>query len=88
MIVSFFILLCLVIAGVQNSTSLQISFLWWTFQMSIPALLLWAGAAGAAVVAVLSLPKLSLKTLQTRRLGKEVRRLEELCKKPRQESAA
>lgn len=72
LIVSFLILLCLVIASIQNSTSLQIKVGWWTFQMSLPSVVFWAAAGGAAVVAVLSLPKLAEKGLQTRPLHKEV----------------
>ena len=79
-IVSFLILLCLVIAGTQNTTPLQIQFAWWTVEMSLSAALAWAAAAGAVVVALVSLPRLSVKTFQTRRLRKEVRRLEELCR--------
>jgi uncharacterized integral membrane protein len=87
MIVSFLILLCLVIAGIQNSTPLQIKVGWWTFQMSLPSVVFWAAAGGAAIVAVLSLPKLAKKGLQTRRLHKEVQRLEGLCKEPRSEES-
>jgi len=88
MIVSFLILLCLVVAGVQNSAPLEVQVGWWTFQMSLPSLVFWAAAGGAAVVALLSLPKLARKVLQTRRLHKEVARLEGLCKEPRREESA
>jgi uncharacterized integral membrane protein len=82
MITSFLILLCLVIAGIQNAAIVQIHFLVWTKEMSLSDGLLLAAAAGACIVAVLSIPKLSIKTFQTRRLRKEVLRLEMLCKKP------
>ena len=80
MIVSFLILLCLVVAGAQNGIPVQIKFVTWTLETSLSAVLLWAAAAGAFVIGVLSLPKLSVKSLQARRLRKEVRRLETLCK--------
>jgi uncharacterized integral membrane protein len=86
-ILSFLILLCLVIAGVQNSTPLQIEVAWWTFQMSLPAVVFWSAAGGAAIVALLSLPKLARKMIQTRRLHKEVVRLEGLCRDPRREES-
>jgi len=82
MSISFLILLCLAIAGTQNEAPVQIRFATWTMEMSLSAVLLWAAAAGAAVVAFLSLPKLSIKSLQARRLRKEVRRLEAVCKGP------
>ena len=79
-IISFLILLCLGIAGVQNDVLLQIKFGWWTFQMSLAAVVFWAAIGGAAMISVLSLPKLGKKTIQTRRLHKEMRQLEEQCK--------
>jgi uncharacterized integral membrane protein len=88
MIISFLIVLCLVIAGVQNSMPLQIKIGWWTFQMSLPSVVLWSAAGGAAVVAILSLPKLARKIFQARRLRKEVLRLEEICRQAGQEEGA
>jgi uncharacterized integral membrane protein len=88
MIISFLILICLAVVGAQNYAPLQLKFAWWILETSLSAALLWASAAGAAVVAVLSLPKLSMKALQARRLRKEVRRLEGLCKSAGPESAA
>jgi uncharacterized integral membrane protein len=85
LIISFLILLFLVVAGVQNSTPLQMKLGWWTLQMSLPAVLFWAAVGGAAIVAVLSLPKLVRKSYQTKRLHKEVARLEGLCKQARRE---
>ena len=87
-IISFLILLCLVITGVQNNAPLQIQLLWWTLQMSLPAVVFWAATGGAVIVAVLGFPKLGRKTLQTRRLNKEVRRLEGLCGEPSPEKTA
>lgn len=86
-IISFLILICLVVVGAQNDAPLQLKFAWWVLETSLSAALLWASAAGAAVVAVMSLPKLSVKALQARRLRKEVRRLEGLCKGPGPSSA-
>lgn len=83
-IIGFLIVLCLVITGVQNNTPLQIKVAWLTLQMSVPAVVFWAAVGGAAMIAVLSLPKLVVKSLQTRRLQKEVRRLKGLCKEARQ----
>lgn len=81
MITSFFILLCLVIAGIQNASIVQIHFLVWTKEMPLSDAFLLAAVAGACIVAVLSIPKLSIKSFQARRLRKEVLRLEMLCKK-------
>lgn len=80
MIVSFLLLLCLVIAGAQNEAIVQIKFVKWLVEMPLSSVLLWAAAVGAGIVGFLSLPKLSIKILQARRLRKEVRRLEVICK--------
>jgi uncharacterized integral membrane protein len=82
MIVSFLLLLCLVIAGAQNEAIVQLKFIKWTMEMPLSSVLLWAAAVGAGIVGFLSLTKLSIKSLQARRLRKEVRRLEVLCKGP------
>jgi uncharacterized integral membrane protein len=82
MIFSFLILLCLIIAGIQNETAIQLKFVQWTMEMPLSSVLLWAAAAGAGIVGFLSIPKLSIKSLQARRLRKEVRRLEVICKGP------
>jgi uncharacterized integral membrane protein len=82
MIVSFLLLLGLVIAGAQNETPVQMKFVIWTMEMPLSSVLLWAAAVGASIVGFLSLPKLSIKSLQARRLRKEVRRLEVICKGP------
>jgi uncharacterized integral membrane protein len=79
-IVSFLILCGLVVAGLQNSAPLDVRFAWWTLQLSVSTAITWSAAAGALVVALVSLPRLSVKSFQNRRLRKEVQRLEDLCK--------
>jgi uncharacterized integral membrane protein len=85
MILSFLILLLLVIVGVENSSVLQIKFAWWEMQMPLGAVIFWAAVGGAAMIAIVSLPKLGKKYMEARRLHKEVRKLEKLCTEPRQE---
>jgi uncharacterized integral membrane protein len=87
-ILSFAIFLCLVIVAMQNNTILEIQVMWLSFRISIPALVFLAAAAGALMVAAFGLPKLGRKTLQTRRLNKEVQRLEGLCKESGTEKKA
>jgi uncharacterized integral membrane protein len=55
-------------AGIQNTVLLQIKFAWWTRGMSLSVALTWAAVTGAAIMAVLSLPRLSAKIVQARRL--------------------
>ena len=82
MILSFLILVMLFIVGVQNNAAVQMKFAWWNFQMSIHTVVLWAAVGGAAMIAILGLPKLGSKYLQAKRLQKEVQRLEELNTQP------
>jgi uncharacterized integral membrane protein len=88
LIVSFLILLCLVIAGFQNSAPLELKLLWWHLQMPLGVVISWAAAAGAAFIGVLSLPKLIMKYLDARRLDKEVHRLEKRCERPQGDKKA
>ena len=85
MIISFLILLCVVVVGIQNNTPMQIKLAWWVLQVSLTDVVFWAAASGAVVVLVLSFPKLVGKTLQTRRLLKELERLEALRKETGQQ---
>jgi uncharacterized integral membrane protein len=84
-VISFLILILLVVAGAQNSASLQIKIGWWNLQMSLTEVIFWAAVGGAAVIAVLSLPKMGKTYMETRRLHKEIRRLEKLCREPSEE---
>jgi hypothetical protein len=45
--------------------------------MSLTALILYASLVGAAIVAVLTLPKLALKYLNVRRLNREIYEVKE-----------
>ena len=81
LIVSFLILIVLVIAGVQNTSPVQVRFMAWAWETSLSEIILWAAVSGAGIVAFLSLPKLSRIVLRARRLRKEATRLEALCRK-------
>jgi uncharacterized integral membrane protein len=81
-IASFLILVCLVIAGLQNNAPLELTFFWWHLQTPLGVMISWAAAAGAAFIGVLSLPKPVKKYLDARRLDKDVQRLERLCARP------
>jgi uncharacterized integral membrane protein len=62
----------MVIAGMQNNVPLVFKFISWEFQISLTALFLYASMLGAAVIAVLSLPKLTAKYFKIRELNKEI----------------
>jgi uncharacterized integral membrane protein len=81
-ILSFMILVLLLAFGVQNSAAVQMKFALWSFQMSIHMVVFWAAVGGAAMITLLVLPKLGIKYMQTRRLQREVQRLEKLGPEP------
>jgi len=70
--VVFLLLLGLVIISLQNSMPLELKFITWNLQMSSTALILYSSLLGGAVVAVLALPKLVRKSLDVRRLNREI----------------
>jgi uncharacterized integral membrane protein len=70
LIISFALLLVLIIIGIQNTQSLEVQFLLWNISMSFTALFFYSAVLGAAIVSVLTLPKLMSKSLQVRKLNK------------------
>ena len=75
LIVTFLILLVIIIAAIQNNATIDISFIVWKFTLTVSALMVYFSILGAAIMAVLTLPKLAMKHLKVRRLNKEIVRL-------------
>jgi len=75
LIVTFILLLGLVVAGIQNTTPIDLKFLAWVFQLSITGLISYAAVLGAAMVALLTLPGLVRQVLRNRSYRKEMREL-------------
>ncbi len=69
------LILGMIITGFQNSKIVEITFIAWKFELSVAALIFFSSLIGAAIVAILILPKLLTKHLKTRRLQKEVNEL-------------
>jgi uncharacterized integral membrane protein len=90
LIITFLLVLGLIIAGIQNGMDIDLKFFAWRLQMSFMALVFYSALIGAAIVAVLSLPKLVSKSLSVKRLRKELygikRRVAELEKDREEES--
>lgn len=70
--VAFLLVLGLVITSLQNSTPLELKFITWNPEMSLTALILCASLIGGAIVAVLAVPKLVRKSLDAKRLNREI----------------
>ncbi|MFO7783108.1 MAG: LapA family protein [Thermodesulfobacteriota bacterium] len=71
LIVTFILLMGLVVGSIQNTSPIQLKFLAWTFQMSLTGLIFYAALLGAAIVAVLTLPRLARQTMRKRSFRKE-----------------
>jgi uncharacterized integral membrane protein len=72
LIITFILLLVIIIASAQNSMPLELKFIAWKLHISLTALIFYSSIVGAAIVAVLSLPKLVVKYLKVRSLNKEI----------------
>ena len=70
--VAFLLLLGLAITSVQNSMPLELKFITWNLEMSLSALILYSSLLGGAIVAILAVPKLVRKSLDTRSLSGEI----------------
>lgn len=57
LIITFLLLLIIIITSIQNSMPLELKFITWKLQMSLTALVLYSSIIGAAIIAVLTLPK-------------------------------
>ena len=71
-IISFLLLLGIIAASIQNSMPLEFKFITWKIQISFTALIFYSSIVGAAIVALLTLPKFVSKYLKVRSLNKEI----------------
>jgi uncharacterized integral membrane protein len=72
LIITFLLLLGIIVAGIQNSISLDLKFFTWKLQLSLMALIFYSSLIGGAIVGILTLPKLVSKYLKIRGLKKEI----------------
>ena len=72
LIITFLLLLGIIVASIQNIISLDLKFFTWKLQLSLAALMFYSALIGAAIVAILTLPKLVSKHLKIRGLKKEI----------------
>ena len=77
LIITFLLFLVIIIAGIQNSTPLDLKFFIWDLKMSITALIFYSSVIGGAIVAILTLPRLVKKSLHVRSLNREIHKLKE-----------
>ena len=71
LIAAFLLILAILITSLENDMLLDLKFLTYRLQMSLAALIFYSSLFGAAVVAVLALPKLIKKYFQIRSLNRK-----------------
>jgi uncharacterized integral membrane protein len=72
LIVTFMLILAVLIPGIQNNTPATFKFFFWSIEATITALVFYSSLIGAAIVAILALPKLARKHLDIRNLKKQL----------------
>lgn len=72
LIVTVLLLLAIVIGSIQNTMSIDLKFILWEYKTSVTVLIFYSSLIGAAIVAVLTLPKLTIKSFKLRRLNREI----------------
>ncbi|MBW2365805.1 MAG: LapA family protein [Deltaproteobacteria bacterium] len=77
LIVTFLLILAVVIPGIQNNTPVTLKFFFWEIEATLTALIFYSALLGAAIVAILILPKLARKYLDLRNLKKNLSVLQE-----------
>lgn len=77
LITIFLLFMGIAIAGFQNSVPLDMKFIIWNLQMSSATLTFFSSLSGGAIVAILALPMLARRSIDLRKLKKEIAKLKE-----------
>lgn len=88
LIITILLLLAIIIGGIQNPTPIELKFILWKHSTSVTALIFYSSLVGGAIVAVLTLPKLTVKSFKLRRLNREVNTLKKRSDMEKQEELA
>lgn len=72
LIVTFILILAVVIPGIQNNTPATLKFIFWDVEATLTGLIFYSALLGAAIIAILVLPKLVRKSLDVRSLKKQL----------------
>lgn len=72
LIITFILVLLVTVFGFQNGMPLDVKFLFWNVHTSLIAVIFGSSIVGAAIVAILTLPKLVTKHLNEKRLKKKL----------------
>ena len=87
LIIPFILVLLVTVFGFQNGMPLDVKFLFWNLHTSLIAVIFGSSIIGAAIVALLTLPKLVTKHLNEKRLKKKLSGVAQLSEEKSQASS-
>jgi uncharacterized integral membrane protein len=87
LIITFILVLLVTVFGFQNGMPLDVKFLFWNLHTSLIAVIFGSSIIGAAIVALLTLPKLVTKHLNEKRLKKKLSGVAQLSEEKSQASS-
>lgn len=77
LIITLFLFLVIIFAGLQNSIPLDLKLFVWNLQISIAGLIVFSSLIGGAIVLVLTFPKLIRKSHRLKILKRQFNELQE-----------
>jgi len=87
LIITFILVLLVTVFGFQNGMPLDVKFLFWNLHTSLIAVIFGSSIIGAAIEALLTLPKLVTKHLNEKRLKKKLSGVAQLSEEKSQASS-
>jgi uncharacterized integral membrane protein len=75
LIITFILFLGILITSIQNTIPIDMKFFFWQIELSLAALVIYSALLGGAIIAVLSVPKLVIKSLKEKRQKRELNEL-------------
>ncbi len=70
--ITFLLILGITVFAMQNGMPLEVRFLFWGFKSSLVAVIFGSSMVGAAIMAIITVPKVVKKHLRERSLTKQV----------------
>jgi uncharacterized integral membrane protein len=76
LLITFLMILGITIFAMQNGIPLEVKFLLWGFKSSLVAVIFGSSLVGAAIIAVITIPRLVKKHISERKLTKQFHKSE------------
>jgi uncharacterized integral membrane protein len=75
LIITFILFLGILTTSIQNTIPIDMKFFFWQIELSLAALVIYSALLGGAIIAVLSVPKLVIKSLKEKKHMREMNAL-------------